>query len=146
MNWDIEWEITRKTHKFSLEKQIVKPEKNEGKRKETTKEKERKNTPHSSWKQRARWLWLLEAEGLHLQSVSPGEDAQGLSLYLPTPSPLPTLLAQVNISFSAFNAFVVFYHAKVLFKIFSSMFRHDYIYIFGIIHYRFRVQKSFFCK
>lgn len=43
---------------------------------------------------------------------------------------LPPQLGQADVSFFEFNTFVVLYLAKILFKIFSSTFRHDYTYIY----------------
>ena len=60
-------------------------------------------------------------------SSHPEEGAWGYPLPLSPPSPL----AQVNTSFSEFNTFVVFYFAKVLFKIFFISV-HIYLELFII--------------
>lgn len=135
-----------KTHKLSLGKQIVKPEKNKGKRKEKKQSKKKTGKTHQL---EAESLLARRGSGFSKLRVFPCRTSllERMPRGYPGPSqphPLcPPPLTQVDISFSAFNTLVVFYPARVLFKMFF-IYIQTWLYILGIIHYRFRVQKSFF--
>lgn len=111
-----------KTQKVSLEKQVVKPKKKE---KKTNTPAGSKALIHEAFEHLLAWRG---SSPLGSGSSHPEEGAWGYPLPLSPPSPL----AQVNTSFSEFYTFIVFYFAKVLFKIFFISV-HIYLELF-IIH------------